>query len=93
MIKVLISRKKNNPISIENNNVEGVYFENEKMVERFLETREGTLKVMTEKNTGPYHIGDVVTLNDQPCPDGKYKLGFMEYIVVENSKVKQFTMV
>ena len=92
IIKVLISRKKNNSISNENSDDGIENIEIEKIVEYSIKTREGILKIEAKHHV-VYDIGDLVTLNDQPCPDGKYKLGFMLYIVVENSKVKQITMV
>lgn len=50
----------------------------------------GTLIIQQEF----YHPnkGENVLLNGMKAPDGKYKLGFMNYIAVENGMVKELTM-
>lgn len=35
-----------------------------------------------------YTIGDLVTIDDKPAPDGRYKMGFMDNLIIENGKLK-----
>ncbi len=39
----------------------------------------------------PY-IGDVVTMNNRPAPDGKYRIDFADYIHVKNGRIYKTTM-
>lgn len=52
--------------------------------------REGELSVKQEF-TNP-NRGEYVFLNENKAPNGKYKLGFMNYITVENGIIKDITM-
>ena len=36
--------------------------------------------------------GEQAFLNNEKAPDGKYKIGFMNFIVIENGRVKELTM-
>jgi len=52
------------------------------------ETTDGkTLQIHSSLSVG-YTVGDVVTINDNPAPDDKYKVGFMDSLLIENGKLK-----
>lgn len=54
------------------------------------ETREGKkLQIHSSLSVG-YTIGDKVTIDGNPAPNGKYYMGFMDYIIIENGKLKSF---
>ena len=60
--------------------------QSEKMV-KFISDN-GVLKIFTKKKSG-YEIGDKIMLNDKVPNDGKIKLGFWNYILVENGRIKK----
>ena len=57
---------------------------------QFYKIREGELAIKQEY-TNP-NKGEFVFLNGKVAPNDKYRLGFMNYIIVENGKIKQFSM-
>jgi hypothetical protein len=54
-------------------------------------TADGILRCYTNNNFGKINPGNNVTINDKPAEDGKYKLGFMWYIVVKDGLVVEVT--
>lgn len=56
----------------------------------FYTIKEGELAIKQEF-TNP-NKGEYVFLNGKVAPNDKYRLGFMNYIIVENGKIKQFSM-
>ena len=63
---------------------------NEQYEKVFYAINEGELAIKQEF-TNP-NIGEFVFLNGRIAPNGKYKLGFMNHITVEDGKVKHLTM-
>ena len=56
-------------------------------------TKNGLLKVeIFPRNKFPW-AGDKVLLDNFPAPDGKYKLGPFNYIIVKNNKISKTTFV
>ena len=52
------------------------------------ETTDGkTLQIHSSLSAG-YTVGDIVTIDDKPAPDGKYKMGFMDSLLIENGRLK-----
>jgi hypothetical protein len=49
-------------------------------------TSKGIFKIY-QKNEFIFSLGDSVTLDDNPAPNGKHKMGFMDYILVTNSVI------
>jgi hypothetical protein len=49
-------------------------------------TSKGVFKIY-QKNEYIFSLGDSVTLNDKPAPNGKHRMGLMEYIHVTNSVI------
>lgn len=47
------------------------------------------LEVHTTLEAG-YTIGDKVFFNGNPAPCGKYKLGWLDYVIVEDGKIQSF---
>ena len=60
--------------------------EGEKIV-RFI-SDSGELKIFTRKKQG-YEIGDKIMVNDEIPRNGKIKLGYWNYILVENGRIKK----
>jgi hypothetical protein len=53
------------------------------------ETSEGkALQIHTSLSVG-YKIGDKVTIDGKSAPDGKYKVGFMDNLIVEDGMIKR----
>ena len=48
----------------------------------------GELKIFTRKKQG-YEIGDKIMVNDEIPRNGKIKLGYWNYILVENGRIKK----
>lgn len=49
-------------------------------------------KILIERDEyGGLHLGDLVFQKNIQAPDGKYKVGFLDYIHVENGKIKKMT--
>ena len=63
---------------------------NQQYEKQFYKIREGELAIKQEF-TNP-NKGEFVFLNGKAAPNDKYRLGFMNYIIVENGKIKQFSM-
>ncbi len=59
-------------------------------VKKYYFVKEGELIIQQEFTQ--INRNEFVFLNDIKAPNGKYKLGFMNYIVVENGKIKDITM-
>ena len=57
---------------------------------KYYKIKEGDLYIKQEF-TNP-NIGEYVFLNQVKAPNDKYKLGFMNYITVENNKIKYITI-
>lgn len=55
---------------------------------RKIKIKDGTELVIQSYFTSGLREGDKVLINDCPAPNGKYKLGWMDYIVVENGHIK-----
>lgn len=49
-------------------------------------TSKGIFKIQ-QKNEFIFSLGDKVTLNNNPAPNGKHRMGLMEYILVTNSVI------
>lgn len=49
-------------------------------------TSKGILKI-NQKNEFAFSLGDNVSLNNNPAPNGKFKIGIMEYIYVTNGVI------
>jgi hypothetical protein len=68
----------------------GYHIEESKIKELFwmftYTTSKGIFKIQ-QKNEFVFTLGDSVTLNDQPAPNGKHRMGLMEYIHVTNSVI------
>ncbi len=58
---------------------------------QFYKIKEGEL-VIKQEFTYP-NKNEIVYLNDDLAPNGKYKIGFMSYVIVEDGKVKELTMI
>jgi hypothetical protein len=56
------------------------------LVDRSYNSDKGEIVIETEEYLNPSK-GDFVFQNGNVAPDGKYKLGFMWYIVIENGKI------
>jgi hypothetical protein len=54
-------------------------------------TSKGNFKIC-QKNEYVFSLGGIVTLNDNPAPNGKHKIGFMEYIKVTNGVISGTSM-
>ena len=66
---------------------------NEKFQKKgFLEIKTTDGKILCIQRTldTGYTYGDKVFIDDQPAPDGMYKIGFESYITIENGKIKYF---
>jgi hypothetical protein len=50
-------------------------------------TPQGVIQCFSNNAVGNVNIGDKITMGDKPAKDGKYKLGFMWYIVVKDGHV------
>lgn len=55
-------------------------------------TPKGNIFCYSNNAVGNVNIGDKVLQNDKPAQDGKYKLGFMWYIIVKEGRVKETTL-
>jgi hypothetical protein len=52
----------------------------------------GTDKITVKQQFYQPNKGEAVLLNDIQAPNGKYKIGFMNYIYIQDGKIKDLTM-
>lgn len=85
----LLRKLKNNNLADQDNI--GLDSQNqEPKISRILlrETTDGkTLQIHSSISAG-YTVGDIVTIDDKPAPDGKYKMGFMDSLLIQNGRLK-----
>jgi hypothetical protein len=87
----IIEYSKNSPEYIEILKKEKDYLNRGKeFVKKYYSVKEGELVIQQEFTQ--INRNEFVFLNDVKAPNGKYKLGFMNYIIVENGKIKEISM-
>jgi len=56
------------------------------------DTNKGKIEIEKYNRHSPTEFGSKVFKNNEPAPDGKYSLGFMWFVHVENGKVAKVTL-
>jgi len=54
---------------------------------RIYKTKDGTYLIVEQSHSNSRRLGDAVFINNQPAPDGKYKLGLFSSIKVKDGKI------
>ena len=87
-IEKLLQKIENNYLYQNKKKVVPFKYEPGEKIVSFISHNGEELKIFTRKKVG-YEIGDKILLNNKVPNDGKIKLGFWNYILVENGRIKK----